>query len=149
MSGLFGKMAAMFSAPADASADDTGANDGTALALAALMVRLARSDGAYDDGEKAAIATALDARFGAGADLLAKAEAAEAEALDSHQFTRLVKAAVAHEDRGELLEDLWSIVLADGERDAHEDALMRQFTALLHVSDREAVEARRRVLARR
>lgn len=146
MSGFFGKMAAMFSGGGDsATADD---KSDTPLALAALMVRLARSDGAYDAEEKTAIEAALEARYGDGAALLARAEKAEAEALDSHQFTRLVRDAVAHEDRGAVLEDLWAVVLADGERDAHEDALMRQFAALLHISDRDAAEARKRVLAR-
>ncbi|MGB0506910.1 MAG: TerB family tellurite resistance protein [Pikeienuella sp.] len=148
MSGFFGKMAAMFSTSTDTNAEGGEAGEDTALALAALMVRLARSDGAYEADEKAAIEAALDARYGNAADLLARAEKAEADALDSHQFTRLVKDAVAHEDRGALLEDLWSVVLADGERDKHEDALMRQFASLLHVSDREAAEARQRVLAR-
>jgi hypothetical protein len=39
--------------------------------------------------------------------------------------------------------------LADGARDANEDALMRQFGALLHVADRDVGLARQRVIARR
>ena len=108
------------------------------------MVRLARADGDFDEGERAAILAALDARFGNGAALLAEAERREAEALDHHQFTRLVKAANEPETRGALLEDLWRVVLADGARDDEENALMRQFASLLHVSDQEAALARRR-----
>jgi uncharacterized tellurite resistance protein B-like protein len=48
-----------------------------------------------------------------------------------------------------LLEALWTVVLTDGERDPHEDALMRKLAPLIAVSDRESAEARRRVEAAR
>ena len=146
MAGLFAKLTAIFEAPAAAAPEGP---DATATAMAALMVQLARADGVYDDDERAGIEAALDARFGDGAALLASGEAAEETALDSHQFTRLVKDAYAPEERGDLLEDLWEVVLADGARDMNEDALMRQLASLLHVPDREVGLARQRVLARR
>lgn len=138
---LFRKFAQIFEAPGETPP----AHDPVEVALAALMVRLARADGEFDAGERAKILEALDARFGDGAALLAAGEAAEEAALDHHQFTRLLKSAFAFENRGELLEDLWEVVLADGEREMHEDALMRQIGSLLHVSDRDVAEARRRV----
>ncbi|MFN3260607.1 MAG: TerB family tellurite resistance protein [Pikeienuella sp.] len=141
MKRIFAELAALFEAPGAAASSGF---DPAALALAALMVRLARADGEFDEGERAAILAALDARFGNGAALLAEAERAEAEALDHHQFTRLVKAAIAPEDRAALMEELWRVVLADGARDDEENALMRQFASLLHVSDQEAALARRR-----
>ena len=146
MAGLFAKLTAMFETP---EAAPQTAHDPAAVALAALMIQLARADGDYDADERAGIRAALDARFGKGDALLAAGEAAEENALDSHQFTRLVKNAYEPEERGDLLEDLWEIVLADGARDANEDALIRQFGALLHVPDRDVGLARQRVLARR
>lgn len=141
MSGIFGRLAAML-APEEAAP----AHDPIALAMAALMVRLARADGEFDPEERAAILAALDARFGEGEALLAAAETAEAEAIDHHQFTRVVKAAYAPEERGALLEELWAVVLVDGARDDEENALMRQFGSLLHVSDQEVAKARHRAL---
>ncbi|MEM7546169.1 MAG: TerB family tellurite resistance protein [Pseudomonadota bacterium] len=141
MSGIFGKLAKLF----EAEAVETSTHDPVAVAMAALMVRLARADGDFDAEERARIEAALDARFGDGAAVLAEGERAEAEALDHHQFTKLVKGAYAHEDRAALLEELWSVVLADGARDDEENALMRQFGSLLHVSDQEMQKARRRV----
>lgn len=153
MGGLFGKLAAIF---ADVGAGDgpggqaAGAGaDPVGVALAALMVRLARADGRFDEDERARILSALDARFGDGAAaLLARAEEAEANAMDHHQFTRLVKDAFEPEARGAVLEELWEVVLADGARDDEENALMRQFASLLHVPDQEVALARRRVIAR-
>lgn len=141
MAGLFARFAAMFEAEAEAAP----AHDPAAVALAALMVRLAKADGVYDAEERADIRAALDQRFGAGDELLAAGEAAEADAVDNRQFTSLLKAAHDHDSRGALLEDLWTVVLSDGARDAHEDALMRQIGGLLHVSDVEIGRARRRV----
>jgi uncharacterized tellurite resistance protein B-like protein len=46
------------------------------------------------------------------------------------------------EQRLSILEDLWRVVLADGERDAHEDALIRRLAPLLGLSDRDRAEAR-------
>ena len=146
MAGLFAKLTAIFEAP---DAGPVTSHDPAAVAMAALMVQLARADGDYDDGERAGIRAALDARFGDGEALLPAGEAAEETAMDSHQFTRLVKNAYEPEERSDLLEDLWEVVLADGARDANEDALMRQFGALLHVPDRDIGLARQRVIARK
>ncbi len=141
MSGLFGRLTALF-----AETPAAPGLDPVAVAMASLMVRLARADGHFDEDERASILSALDARFGDGAALLAAAEVAEAQALDHHQFTKLVKNAFAPEERAALLEELWSVVLADGSRDDEENALMRQFGALLHVSDQDMARARQRVL---
>lgn len=123
------------------------------LALAALMVRAARADGAFDAGERAEIAAVLAERHGldpAGAEaLLAEAEAAEAAAPDTVRFTRLIKAAVPHEDRAAVIEAIWRVALADGRRDPAEDALLRQIAPLLGLADRDSAFARRRAEAAR
>lgn len=146
MSGLFGKIAALFDAPEGETAAPR--HDPAAVALAALMVRLGRADGEFDAAERTKIEASLTARFGDGAALLAAGEAAERDALDHHQFTKLVKTAYAPEERAALLEELWAVVLADGTRDDEENGLMRQFGSLLHVSDQEVALARRRVMVK-
>jgi uncharacterized tellurite resistance protein B-like protein len=122
--------------------------DDRRLALAALMVRIARADHDFADSERAAILAELTRRHDLSAAdaqaLLVDAEAAEAEAPDTVRFTRMLKATVPYEDRAELMEALWRIVLADGARDHHEDALMRQLAPLLGVSDRDNGHARQR-----
>lgn len=123
--------------------------DEARLALAALMVRLARSDGDYAAIEVARIDALLMRRFAldaaAAAGLRAEAEAVEKDAPDTVRFTRILKEAVALEERIALIEALWSVVLADGRRDADEDRLMRMVAQLLGVSDIESALARRRV----
>jgi uncharacterized tellurite resistance protein B-like protein len=51
---------------------------------------------------------------------------------------------VPHEERNSVLEALWRVVLADAQREMHEDTLMRRVTDLLGLDSRDSVEARRR-----
>lgn len=123
------------------------------LSLAALLVRLARADDHYGADERVRIDRVLSARKGLSmeeaAALRANAEELESEAPDTVRFTRALKDAVPHEDRTELMEALWDVALADGARDAEEDALIRLVANLLGVSDRDSAHARQRVAARR
>ncbi len=125
--------------------------DDAQLALAALMVRIARSDGSYDPEEITRIDRLLANRFDltpieAGA-LRGKAEQLEAEAPDTVRFTRAIKDTVAYEDRIGVVEALWGVVLADGVRDHEEDSLLRLLSNLLGVNDRDSNLARQRVEA--
>ncbi|WP_126978758.1 tellurite resistance TerB family protein [Frigidibacter oleivorans] len=122
------------------------------LSLAALLVRIARADDSYDSAERARIDRVLTGRglspFEAAA-LRVEAETLEAEAPDTVRFTRALKEAVPYEDRTGVIEALWDVALADGQRDAEEDALIRLVANLLGVNDRDSALARQRVEARR
>ncbi|KUF11217.1 TerB family tellurite resistance protein [Pseudoponticoccus marisrubri] len=119
------------------------------LALTALLVRVARSDGVYDEYESTRIDRIVCTRYGLspfeGARLRADAEQLEAEAPDTVRFTRAIKDAVRYEDRIAVIESLWQVALADGARDAQEDALLRLVSNLLGISDRDSALARQRV----
>ena len=118
------------------------------VALAALLVRIARTDGLYSAEEVERIDRVLAHRHGldpfAAAKLRTEAEALEREAPDTVRFTRALKEATAIEDRAELLTALWSVALADGMREAHEDRLMRLVANLLGMTDVESALARQR-----
>ncbi len=145
---MFGDLLKRLTAPQPAQLPDPDAR----LALAALLVRIARSDGSYDDAEVARIDRLLSERHGIGpfeaAKLRGEAEVLEAEAPDTVRFTRAIKDAVPHEDRLSVIEALWSVVLADGVRDHEEDAVLRLAANLLGINDRDSALARQRVEAR-
>ncbi|MEL7257320.1 MAG: TerB family tellurite resistance protein [Pseudomonadota bacterium] len=119
------------------------------LALSALLVRLARTDGEYSASEAMRIESILSARYGLNATetrtLRSEAETLESEAPDTVRFTRAIKDAVAYEDRIGVVEALWKVALADGARDAEEDALIRLAANLLGVNDRDSALARQRI----
>jgi uncharacterized tellurite resistance protein B-like protein len=118
------------------------------LALAALLVRVARSDGLYAAEEVERIDRVLARHHGldpfAAAKLRSDAEELEREAPDTVRFTRALKDAVALEDRSQLMTALWSVALADGLREAHEDRLLRLVANLLGLTDVESALARQR-----
>ena len=118
------------------------------LALAALLVRIARTDGLYAAEEVERIDRVLAHRHGldpfAAAKLRAEAEELERDAPDTVRFTRALKEATDLEDRSDLMAALWSVALADGLREAHEDRLMRLVANLLGVSDVESALARQK-----
>ncbi|WP_112309109.1 tellurite resistance TerB family protein [Pseudogemmobacter bohemicus] len=131
-------------APAPEPLKDTDAR----LALAALLVRLARTDGLYAIEEVERIDRILMTRHQldafAAAALRAEAEALEAEAPDTVRFTRALKAVTSPEDRGGLMQALWSVALSDGSRDPEEDRLLRMVSSLLGLTDVESAQARQR-----
>jgi uncharacterized tellurite resistance protein B-like protein len=122
------------------------------LALAALLVRIAKSDGNYAATEIARIDRTLMRRYGldpvAAAKVRAEAEDIEHEAPDTVRFTRAIKDAVPYEDRASVVEALWDVALSDGARDADEDAILRLVAPMLGVTDQDSAHARRRVEAR-
>jgi uncharacterized tellurite resistance protein B-like protein len=123
------------------------------LALTALLVRIARSDGDYAPEEVARIDRIAAARYGLSpfeaGKLRRDAETLESEAPDTVRFTRAIKEAVPYEDRLSVIEAMWDVVLADGVRDHEEDALLRLVANLLGVNDRDSNLARQGVEARR
>lgn len=142
---MFGRLLSQILTPEPASLPATEAR----LALAALLVRLARADEHYTDPERSRIDRVLASRYGLSpfeaAKVRAEAEVLEAEAPDTVRFTRALKDAVPHEDRMSLMEALWSVALSDDDRDPREDAMIRQAADLLGVSDMDRAIARQSI----
>ena len=116
-------------------------------AMAALMVRIAKSDDDYAQAECERIDAILMILYHLSLEeastLRNQAEKLEATAPDTVRFTRTIKEAVPYEKRFEVVRTLWQVVFADGERDHEEDALMRLLASLLGVNDRDSAIARR------
>lgn len=147
MSDMFDALLSRLVAPEPEKLDDADCR----LALGALMVRLARADGIYNDYEIAHIEHVLTTRYGLSAEeassLRGEAEVLEAEAPDTVRFTRAIKAAVPYEERNQVVEALWQVALSDG-RGHEEDALMRLVAPMIGINDRDSALARQRVEAK-
>lgn len=123
------------------------------LALAALLVRVARANDEYTTSEVAKIDVILarhypDLNASGAAALRVEGEEIEDTAHDTIKFTRSIKDAVELDDRIEVIEALWELVLADGERDHEEEGALRLIAPLLGINDRDSALARQRVEAR-
>ena len=125
-------------------------DDDARLAMTALLVRLARADNEYAAAEIHRLTQVIMARYELAEPeaiaLRETAETLEQEAPDTVRFTRAIKDRVAYEDRIAVVEALWQVALADGNRDAEEDALLRLVVSLLGVTDVDSASARRRVM---
>lgn len=120
------------------------------VAIAALMVRLAKADDRYGQAEKTRIDQVLARRRGldhaAAAERRAAAEMIEAEAPDTVRFTRTIKDRVELADRHDIIAALWEVAYADGKRSADEESLVRLVAGLLGINDRNSALARQRAL---
>ncbi len=119
------------------------------LAIASVLVMAARADGRYEAAEGAMIDRVLMTRFKLSADqargLREEGESAEAEAVDIYQFTKAIKEAIPYDDRLAVVEELWGVILSDGERDPFEDTLMRQIVDRLGLSPMDSALARQKM----
>ncbi|MAM60959.1 TerB family tellurite resistance protein [Maritimibacter sp. UBA3975] len=118
------------------------------VALTALLVRIAKSDGQYDTTEQDQIREIVAERYDLtpelAQDLMFHAEELESQAPDTVRFTEAIKSAVPYEDRTEVVAAAWRVVLADGDRADEEDALMRLIAKFLGISDRDSHIARQK-----
>ena len=104
------------------------------IAMAALLVRIARSDEDYDNDEKILINKMLQSRYNLESDqsesIRKEAEELEAKAPDTVRFTRLIKDTIPFENRKSV---------------AEENNSMRLIASLLGVNDRDSALARQSV----
>lgn len=134
-------------------ADDAPALSGqdAEVAIAALLIRVARADDRYSDAERAQIDRILGRRrkldVDEAAERRAAAEMIEAEAPDTVRLTRTIKQRVRLDDRLSIISALWEVVYADGRRGADEEAMVRLASGLLGINDRDSNLARQQVIA--
>lgn len=122
------------------------------IAAAVLLAEAAASDEGFGEAEQKAVIEALKRHFELTDDeaqeLAEAGQESQSKSVEIFSFTRTIKEAYDYEDRIEMVEMLWEVVLADGVLHAYEDQLLRRIGGLLYVEDRDRGEARRRVLAR-
>ena len=115
------------------------------LAIAALLIEVATSDGKFEEGEHAALRHLLEKQFHCPtAEILALIEQATASHRDSvclYAYTSVVKQASA-DVRERVIYGLWKIAFADGRLDPYEEASIRKVAELLYVSHSDFVRTK-------
>ena len=119
-------------------------------AIAAILVRAAKTDNEYTESEKKLIDHLLANKLNISLEdaklLRLQGQELEMEINDNVQLTRIIKQDIPYEERHQLVEQLWSIVLDDNNRTPEENKLMRVLTHLLGISDVNSAKARSKVL---
>ena len=128
---------------------DQFAEDDYRLAAAAMLVHAAAIDGEMSQSERDKLHAVIKQRFALDDattdELITKATAAEHEAVDLYHFTHQLNRALDDDGRAKIVEMMWEIVYADGQRDELEDNLIWRAADLLGVSANERIALRRRV----
>ena len=122
------------------------------LAAVALLVEAAQMDDDFGTAERHKIIELVQRRFemseAESRELLQAASDKVDQSIQIFGFTRVINDAFSEAERVEMMEMLWEVAYADGELHDYEANLMRRLAGLLHVTDRESGEARKRALAR-
>ena len=123
------------------------------LAVAVLLIEAAYRDDFFQPEERDVIFRLLQHKFALTSEetsaLISAAEQAYRQSVQLHPWTNAVAEQMTAEARIGLVEMMWEVAYADGVLDPEEDALIRRMVNLIHISDRDRMLARQRVLARR
>jgi len=126
--------------------------DNPKVAIMALCLQIIDADGLILESEKHALKAIMQDHYGLDnsqySKLLAMGEKAERASVDYYKFTSILKKALNEEQQAELIEILWEIVYADGERSELEDNIVWRVAELLGVPGRVRIMKRQEVVAR-
>ena len=121
------------------------------VATAVLLVEVTRADFIVDPSEKLRLRELLEQQFSLSTqELDALLEQAEADAdhlVSIQHVTRLLNEHYDHAMKRRVVEMMWQLVYADGEKDHYEEHLIRQVADLLYVSHSEFIQARHKAEA--
>jgi len=116
---------------------DSGGEDTLELAVAALMVEMARADFSEDQSEENEIKQLLESHFELteqeSADLLGRARTAVDDSVSLYDFTRTLHDVLDEQEKRKVILMLWKIALADNSLDKYEDYLIGKLAELLYV----------------
>ena len=121
------------------------------VATAVLLVEVMRADFAVQPAERARLRQLLERQFGLEpAELDALLEQAESDAdrlVSLQHITRQMNQHYDHAMKLRVIEMMWHMVYADGEKDHYEEHLIRQVAELLYISHAEYIQARHKAEA--
>ncbi|RLC58962.1 MAG: TerB family tellurite resistance protein [Chloroflexi bacterium] len=133
------------------SVEETGTEDmehALRVATAILLVEIARADFVVEPVERRRLRELLEQQFQLpDSELDAVLEEAEADAdrlVSIQHITRLLNEHYDHAMKRRVIEMMWQLVYADGEKSHYEEHLIRQVADLLYLSQSEFIKARHR-----
>ncbi len=118
------------------------------VATAVLLVEIARADFVVEASERERLCELLRQQFQlSDSELEALLDEAETDAdrlVSIQHITRLLNEHYDHAMKRRVVEMMWHLVYADGEKSHYEEHLIRQVADLLYLSQGEFIQARHR-----
>ena len=115
--------------------EDKSNNDSDLINVACLMIHAAKIDENYTDKEKTIIKNTLTKLNDNNENidqLILEAEKKESDSNHIQDFTKNIKA-MNKDNKIEIIKNIWSIILSDGNSDIYEENLMRRLAGLLYI----------------
>lgn len=116
------------------------------VATAVLLVEVTRADFIVQSSERQRLRKLLERQFSLSKEeldaLMAEAEADADRLVSIQHITRLLNEHYDHAMKLRVIEMMWQIVYADGDKDHYEEHLIRQVADLLYISHSEFIQAR-------
>ena len=116
------------------------------LAVALLLLELARSDFEFPEVERIKIRDLLAQRYqldSAEAEaLMQQAQTTEQKAVSLYDYVKTLNQRLDAAAKGEVMRMLWQVAYADGRLDKYEESLLRKLAGLLYLSDAEYIRAK-------
>ena len=121
------------------------------VATAVLLVEVTRADFSVELSERQRLRQLLEQQFELSVEeldaLLEQAEADADRLVSIQHITRLINQHYDHAMKLRVIQMMWHMVYADGEKDHYEEHLIRQVADLLYISHSEFMQARHRAEA--
>ena len=118
--------------------EDKSNNDSDLINVACLMIHAAKIDENYTDKEKTIIKNTLTKLNDNNENidqLILEAEKKESDSNHIQDFTKNIKA-MNKDNKIEIIKNIWTIILSDGNSDIFEENLMRRLAGLLYVDSK-------------
>lgn len=116
------------------------------LAVALLLLELARSDFDFPEVERLKIRDLLAQRYqleqAQAEALMQQAQATEQKAVSLYDYVQALNARLDAAAKRELMQMLWQVAYADGRLDKYEESLLRKLAGLLYVPDADYIRAK-------
>jgi len=121
------------------------------VATAVLLVEVTRADFSVEQSERQRLRQLLEQQFELSVEeldaLLEQAEVDADRLVSIQHITRLINQHYDHAMKLRVIQMMWHMVYADGEKDHYEEHLIRQVADLLYISHSEFMQARHRAEA--
>jgi uncharacterized tellurite resistance protein B-like protein len=121
------------------------------LAVAVLLIEIAESDFEKAEAEKSAILEVIQRQFQLDSQesvvLMQLAEQEHRYSTDYFQFTSLINKHYTQAEKIQIIEALWRVAFADQVLHRYEEHVIRRLADLIHVSHRDFIAAKHRVMA--
>ena len=109
------------------------------ISISALLIQTAVYDGVFDDIEKDKIKSLLKKYFDLSneklEELFSLTLKINDDSNDIQQFTRKLNENLDYDEKLEIIEMMWKIIIVDGHIDDYENSLIRKISGLLYIQD--------------